>query len=77
MQEEELNLCSADGTGIGAFYVRQARSTGQKAVLLLTDILGYKNEDTRDVARRIAEIGFPTSKLVLVFKVVDRLLTYF
>ena len=63
LMEEDLKLTSRDGTSIGAFLVHGRSGSFEKAILLLTDILGYTNEDTRNVARRMATAGFPTSTL--------------
>lgn len=60
--EQELELQSLDGTTVGAFFVRAHQERSKiSAIILMTDILGYKNEETRDVARLLAKHGFTTS----------------
>lgn len=63
MIEEELQLHAADGALINAYIALPERGTTAAAgrgVVLMTDILGYANEETRDVARRAARAGLPT-----------------
>lgn len=63
---EEISLRAEDGSDFVAYIsipatVDDARNT--PTVVLMTDILGCQNEDTRDVANRLASEGFPTSTL--------------
>lgn len=63
--DEELLLQSPDGTQIAAFLTVPQQPVVQpdnRAVILLSDILGYKNEDTRAVARLFASSGLITSE---------------
>lgn len=62
--EEEITLTSQDGCQLGAYFVHpeDVSEVDGRGVILLTDILGYKNEDTRSVAKRFAEGGLPTGK---------------
>lgn len=61
---EELVLDSKDKKRIGAFLVtpqREEPALRTSAVILMSDIMGYENEDTRGVARRLASEGLTTS----------------
>lgn len=60
--DEELTLETHDGIQIGAFLTMPSHSCTQRAVILMTDIFGYKDEETRGVARRLARSGLTTSR---------------
>lgn len=62
---EELQLHASDGATVAAFLVRsQPHRPSRTAVVLMTDILGYENHETRAVAMLLAAHGFTTSKSV-------------
>ncbi|CDF36368.1 unnamed protein product [Chondrus crispus] len=58
---EELQLHASDGATVAAFLVRsQPHRPSRTAVVLMTDILGYENHETRAVAMLLAAHGFTT-----------------
>lgn len=71
--EEELQLHASDGATVPAFLVRSQPQAGERpAVVLMTDILGYENHETRAVAILLAAHGFTTSKSVAFRSPYDR-----
>lgn len=62
LSEQDLSLESSDGVTIGAFLVQQQEpptmNHNPRALILMTDILGYKDADNRKIARRFASAGF-------------------
>lgn len=61
--DEEVTLQSEDDHEFLAFLTYPTNSGdnhSSKAILLMSDIMGCRNEDTRGVAKRLSSIGFPT-----------------
>lgn len=60
-----ISLTSSDGAEIKAYLATppDITSVNGRGVILMTDVLGYENPDTRAVARLLASRGLPTSTL--------------
>lgn len=63
--ERDVHLVAKDGEQVAAYFVQPKDSSVSmgRGVLLMSDILGYINEETRNVARRLALEGFPTGAI--------------
>lgn len=64
--EKEIILQAEDGSDFVAYITVPATvndGSSTPTMVLMTDILGCQNDETRGVARRLASEGFPTSTL--------------
>eukprot|EP00177_Eucheuma_denticulatum_P003973 GFKZ01007178.1.p1 GENE.GFKZ01007178.1~~GFKZ01007178.1.p1 ORF type:complete len:214 (+),score=11.64 GFKZ01007178.1:292-933(+) len=62
-QEEDVGLQAEDGSEFLAFLsypCRRGDPKPCKAILLMSDIMGWENRDTRAVAMRLSAAGYPT-----------------
>jgi hypothetical protein len=63
--EQDLQLKAGDGSAISAWRVtpmsQAAIAAYGRGVVLLSDVLGYENEDTRAFATTLAEFGISVS----------------